>query len=111
MTDPHRVRSTRPPQPRQVVQKTLKYSEGQEHLLRRLAGAIVLQWDELPDELQDLIIDQAAVVVRAEMPGNPQLAAFVTAREGAPAAAVPAANSRRETGKAASKTGNEIEFD
>jgi hypothetical protein len=49
-------------QPPQVVQKTVKYREQQEHLLRRLGGALVLQWDALPDALQDLIIDQAAIV-------------------------------------------------
>ena len=62
MSEPHRGRSWPPPQAPQVVQKTLKYSERDEHLLRRLAGALVLQWDQLPDELQDLIIDQAAAV-------------------------------------------------
>lgn len=48
---------------------TLKYKEAQEHLLRRLGQAVVLQWDELPDELQDVLIDQAAGVVdRDEAP-------------------------------------------
>jgi hypothetical protein len=51
-----------PQQEPRVAQKTLKYSEAQEHLLRRLGGALVLQWDALPDALQDLIIDQAAMV-------------------------------------------------
>jgi hypothetical protein len=51
-----------PAQPPQVVQKTVKYRENQEHLLRRLGGALVLQWDALPDDLQDLLIDQAAIV-------------------------------------------------
>jgi hypothetical protein len=41
---------------------TLKYKDAQEHLLRRLGQAVVLQWDELPDELQDLLIDQATLV-------------------------------------------------
>jgi hypothetical protein len=45
-----------------VIAKSLKYRVDQEHLLRRLASAIVLQWDELPDALQDLIVDQAVVV-------------------------------------------------
>lgn len=45
-----------------VIGKTLKYKLEQEHLLRRLASALVLQWDELPDALQDLMIDQAALV-------------------------------------------------
>ncbi|HJS80274.1 MAG TPA: hypothetical protein VJ748_06585 [Vitreimonas sp.] len=42
--------------------KTVKYRPAQEHLLRRLGEALVVQWDALPDELQDLLIDQAAVV-------------------------------------------------
>ena len=49
----------RPPAP---ISKTLKYTEAQEHLLRRLGSALVMQWDALPDDLQDLVIDQAARV-------------------------------------------------
>jgi hypothetical protein len=62
VTDPHRRRPAAPPLAPRVVQKTLKYQPAQEHLLRRLGGALVLQWDALPDELQDLIVDQAAAV-------------------------------------------------
>lgn len=62
MTDPRRTRTFAPQQPPQAVARTLKYREPQEHLLRRLGSALVLQWDALPDELQDLIIDQAALV-------------------------------------------------
>lgn len=46
----------------QVIAKTLKYSAAQEHLVRRLGSAMILQWDALPDSVQDLIIDQAAAV-------------------------------------------------
>lgn len=46
----------------QVIAKTLKYRENQEHLLRRLGSAVVLHWDTLPDALQDILIDQAAAV-------------------------------------------------
>ena len=46
----------------QAEAKTVKYRPEQEHLLRRLGEALVVQWDALPDELQDLLIDQAAVV-------------------------------------------------
>lgn len=53
---------TAPAQQPRVIAKTLRYKPDQEHLLRRLANALVLQWDELPDALQDLIIDQAALV-------------------------------------------------
>lgn len=51
-----------PDLPPAIVQKTLKYREPQEHLLRRLGSAVVLQWDALSDAMQDLLIDQAALV-------------------------------------------------
>lgn len=51
-----------PPRAPKVMAVTLKYKEAQEHLLRRLGQAVVLHWDELPDDLQDLLIDQAAAV-------------------------------------------------
>lgn len=51
-----------PPKPSRPVAETLKYTPEQEHLLRRIAGAIVLHWDALSDDVQDLIIDQAVLV-------------------------------------------------
>ena len=45
-----------------AMKMTLKYKEADEHLLRRLGQALVLQWDELPDGLQDVLIDQASLV-------------------------------------------------
>lgn len=42
--------------------KTVKYRTEQEHLVRRLGEALVVHWDALPDDLQDLLIDQAALV-------------------------------------------------
>ncbi|MEZ5961209.1 MAG: hypothetical protein R3C30_12380 [Hyphomonadaceae bacterium] len=50
------------PRPPQAMALTLRYKESDEHLLRRLGQALVLQWDELPDNLQDVLIDQAAGV-------------------------------------------------
>ena len=41
---------------------TLKYKDAQEHLLRRLGQALVLQWEHLSPELQDVLIDQAVIV-------------------------------------------------
>jgi hypothetical protein len=54
--------NTYTPPPPAPVSRTVKFSQAQEHLLRRLGGALVLQWDALPDDLQDLLIDQAALV-------------------------------------------------
>jgi hypothetical protein len=50
------------PRPPKAMALTLKYQDSDEHLLRRLGQALVLQWDELPDGLQDVLIDQAAAV-------------------------------------------------
>jgi hypothetical protein len=54
------------PRPPKAMALTLKYRENQEYLLRRLGQALVLQWDELPDGLQDVLIDQAAGVTDRE---------------------------------------------
>ena len=48
--------------PAAPIAKTLKYSASSEHLLRRIGSALVLQWDVLSDELQDLLLDQAVLV-------------------------------------------------
>ncbi len=54
------------PRPAKAMAVTLKYKDADEHLLRRLGQAVVLQWDELPDNLQDVLIDQAATVLDRE---------------------------------------------
>lgn len=54
------------PRPPMAMALTLKYQDSDEHLLRRLGQALVLQWDELPDTLQDVLIDQAAAVADRE---------------------------------------------
>lgn len=57
------VRRAPPPElPLRVVTKTLRSSASEERLLRRLGQALVLQWDALSDEMQDVLIDQAIVV-------------------------------------------------
>lgn len=45
-----------------VAARTLRVRPAQEHLVRRLGQALVLQWDALSDEMQDLLIDQAVMV-------------------------------------------------
>ncbi len=54
------------PRPPKAMALTLKYKDSEEYLLRRLGQALVLQWDELPDGLQDVLIDQAAGVADRE---------------------------------------------
>lgn len=60
MKDPHRHKLAA--RAAQAEFKTVKYRPEQEHLVRRLGEALLVQWDALPDELQDLLIDQASVV-------------------------------------------------
>lgn len=51
-----------PDMPPRVVAKSLRFRDAEEALVRRLGQALVLQWDALSDEMQDLLIDQAAMV-------------------------------------------------
>lgn len=61
MKEPYHSKAAAARAPRAEA-KTVRYRPEQEHLLRRLGEALVVQWDVLPDDLQDLLIDQAAVV-------------------------------------------------
>lgn len=65
------------PRPPKAMALTLKYKDEQEHLLRRLGQALVLQWDELPDELQDVLIDQAVAVVDRESAEAGEIETFI----------------------------------
>jgi hypothetical protein len=55
-----------PPRPPGLSDKVVVLKDGQEHFLRRLGAALVLQWDDLPDDVQDLLIDEAAMVDDAD---------------------------------------------
>lgn len=65
------------PRPPKAMALTLKYKDEQEHLLRRLGQALVLQWDELPDGLQDVLIDQAEAVADREPAVAADIASFI----------------------------------
>jgi hypothetical protein len=45
-----------------IVARVIPYSEDQEHILRRLGGAVVAHWDTLPTEVQNLILMQAPLI-------------------------------------------------
>ncbi len=51
-----------PSGPPKVSDKTVRYHATQEHFLRRISSGVLIHWDSLPSDLQDLIIDQAAIV-------------------------------------------------
>lgn len=68
------IEQPRPPQPMTL---TLKAKPSQEHLLRRLGQALVLQWEELPDGLQDVLIDQAVLVDDREPTTQGEVETFI----------------------------------
>jgi hypothetical protein len=49
-----------------VRPKILEYEQNQEHILRRLGGAVVVQWDGLPQDVRDLLLRQATVMFDRE---------------------------------------------
>jgi len=65
------------PRPPQATAVTLKVKDAQEHLLRRLGQAVVLQWEELPHALQDVLIDQAVLVADREAASQSEIETFI----------------------------------
>jgi hypothetical protein len=65
------------PRPPKAMPLTLKIKDSQEHLLRRLGQALVLQWEEMPDGLQDVLIDQAVIVDDREPASQGEVETFV----------------------------------
>ena len=63
----------------------IDYDEHDERILRRLGGALIVQWDQVPQKLRDLIIQQAADMVD-RMPlgsqGDFQIEEFIKAHKG-----------------------------
>jgi len=65
------------PRPPQAMAVTLKVKDAQEHLLRRLGQSLVLQWEELPAGLQDVLIDQAVLVADREPTSQSEVETFI----------------------------------
>lgn len=65
---------------------TLRLKEKHEPLLRRLGQAMVLHWDELPPELQDVLIDQAVLVDDREAATQSEIETFVRSVKSKPLA-------------------------
>jgi len=76
------------PRPPQALAVTLKVKDAQEHLLRRLGQAVVLQWEELPHGLQDVLIDQAVLVADREPASQGEIETFIRAVRSVPLAKV-----------------------
>ena len=76
------------PRPPQAMAVTLKVKDAQEHLLRRLGQALVLQWEELPNGLQDVLIDQAVLVADRDAASQSEIETFIRAVRSVPLAKV-----------------------
>ena len=86
-----------PPRPPKALALTLKVKPEQEHLLRRLGQALVLQWEELAPELQDALLDQAVMVDDREAATQSQIENFVRNVKSMAAAAPAKAGAADET--------------
>jgi hypothetical protein len=64
--------------------ESIHYEEGEEHFLRRLGGAVIVHWDSIPADLQDLLIEQAADMADSHMmvQGSFQIGQFIKAHKG-----------------------------
>jgi hypothetical protein len=47
----------------EMVGQAINYSIDDEHILRRLGGAIIVLWDRVPDALKEELVQQAADMV------------------------------------------------
>ena len=45
-----------------VVARIIPYSIEEEHILRRLGGAVIAQWDAFPESVRTLILSQAPLI-------------------------------------------------
>jgi hypothetical protein len=52
------------------IAKTLKARTADERMLISLGGALIMHWDTIPDAIQDILIDQAAIGL--EDAGSPE---------------------------------------
>lgn len=61
-----------PPSPgvQRPIAKTLKVWAADERLLLSLGGALIVHWDAIPDAIQDILIDKAALGLEAA--GSPE---------------------------------------
>lgn len=64
--------------------KLIKYNPDEEHFLRKIAGAVIVHWDKLSDELQELLVQQAADMLDREsmVQADFQIKEFISAHKG-----------------------------
>jgi hypothetical protein len=67
----------------EVIGRELKYAEDDEHILRRLAGALIVQWSEVPVDLRKRLISQATLMGdrHETVPLRQQIESFIAERE------------------------------
>ncbi len=45
-----------------ITGRSLDYADEDEHILRRLGGAVVVQWRSLPQDVRDTLLEQAVYI-------------------------------------------------
>lgn len=67
-----------------IEPRIIPYSEDQEHILRRIGGAVVAQWEALPENVQALILRQAPLIHDRDRSVQlyQQIDAFIQAHQG-----------------------------
>ncbi len=65
-----------------ITGRSLDYADEDEHILRRLGGAVVVHWKSLPKDVQDTLLEQA-VFMNDRVPAvqlKQQIEAFIRVR-------------------------------
>ena len=67
-----------------IIGAGINYNDGEEHILRRIASAIIYQWDELPKDVQDLIVKQSPLMLdrHETVQLDQQIRIFIEAHKG-----------------------------
>ncbi len=62
----------------------INYEESEDHILRRIASAVIYQWDEIPEDVQNLIVNQAPFMLDRyqTVPLSQQIKAFIEKHKG-----------------------------
>ncbi|MBL8551802.1 MAG: hypothetical protein JNJ73_17580 [Hyphomonadaceae bacterium] len=63
-----------------IKERSLKCKPRQEPILRRVGAALIVHWDDLPDALQDAVIDQAVLMTDepdAPVPSRADVETFI----------------------------------
>ena len=46
----------------EVTTASIRHEPGEEHILRRLGGAVIVHWAGLPEAMRDVLVNQASAM-------------------------------------------------